>query len=85
MNGLHVLKKTKKNWNRHVRRSQNQYAFAKPRPWLLLKSYLGYSKRRILQMMEHFSEVLKKQVKITIITRSADEFKKTQELHWKIF
>ena len=34
------------------------------------------TKKRILQMMEHFSEVLKKQVKITIITRPADEFKK---------
>ncbi len=34
------------------------------------------TKKRILQMMEHFSEVLKKQMKITIITRPADEFKK---------
>ena len=34
------------------------------------------TKKRILQMIGHFKEVLKRQVKITIITRPADEFKK---------
>ena len=34
------------------------------------------TKKRMLQMLEHFSEVLKRQVKITIITRPANEFKK---------
>ena len=34
------------------------------------------TKKRMLQMMEYFSEIIKKQVKITIITRPANEFKK---------
>ena len=38
------------------------------------------TKKRMLQMMEHFGEVLKKQVKITIITRPADEFKKERKI-----
>jgi len=38
------------------------------------------TKKRIIQMMEHFSEVLKKQVKITIITRPAHEFEKEKKI-----
>ncbi len=37
------------------------------------------TQKRILQMMDHFSEILKKQVEIIIITRPVDEFKKDRQ------
>jgi superfamily II DNA or RNA helicase len=37
------------------------------------------TEKRMLQMMNYFSDILKKQVKITIITRSADEFEKDRK------
>jgi len=37
------------------------------------------TQKRILQMMDHFSEILKKQVEIIIITRPIDEFKKDRQ------
>jgi len=38
------------------------------------------TKKRILQIMEHFGEILKKQVKITILTRPADEFETEKKI-----
>ena len=37
------------------------------------------TKKRILQMTEHFCELLKKQVKITIVTRPAQDFKEGRQ------
>ncbi len=37
------------------------------------------TKKRLLQMMEHFTELLKKQVKVTIITRPADGLKPSRK------
>ena len=42
---------------------------------LLIVSPFGHEKR-MLQMTEHFQEILKNQVEITIITRPAHDFKK---------
>jgi len=38
------------------------------------------TKKRMLQMMDHFNDLLKKQVKITIITRPADDFDENRKV-----